>query len=91
MNPGGTGVERRREARQPASGWVELLFEDPEPSLAVGELLDRSEHGFRARHDSGRLVPGLEVSFRREDRAGRARVMWTQVQGVNRTSGFVLL
>lgn len=91
MNPVPPGSERRKEIREPATGWVELLFEDPEPVLAFGEVLDRSAHGFRAAHECGKLKPGVEVSFRREDRAGRARVMWTQVQGARCVSGFLVL
>jgi hypothetical protein len=85
------GGERRKEVREPASGWVELLFEDPEPVLVSGEILERSLHGFRAAHNHSRLRPGLEVSFRSEHRAGRARAMWTQVQGARCVSGFFVL
>ena len=88
MNPAAPGTERRKEVREPASGWVELLFEDPAPVVAMGELLDRSVHGFRAAHGNVRLAPGMEVSFRSRDRTGRARVMWTQVHGGRCVSGF---
>jgi hypothetical protein len=91
VNPRPPGSERRKEIREPASGWIELLFEDPEPVMASGEILDRSAHGFRSTHDCPRLRPGVEVSFRSGDRAGRARVMWTQVQGSRCVSGFLVL
>ena len=82
--------ERRREPRQPASGWVELLVDGPEPSLLVGELVDRSEHGFRVEHKSTLLSTGMEVSFRSADRDGRARVMWTRIDGTRHLSGFLI-
>jgi hypothetical protein len=91
MKPGDARVERRKEGRRPASGWIELLFEDPEPLLVTGELLESSRQGFRAAHDSSRLLPGAEVEFRSEDRLGRARVIWTRILGGRRTSGFLLL
>ena len=91
MTPGEISVERRKEGRQPASGWVEFLIDEPAPSLAMGELFERSAHGFRATHDSNRLVPGAEVAFRCESRVGRARVMWTQIHGARRVSGFLVL
>ena len=82
--------ERRKEPRQAASGWVELLVDGPEPCLVVGELVDRSAHGFRAEHKSNLLVTGMEVTFRSQDRDGRARVMWTRIDGARHMSGFLI-
>lgn len=84
--------ERRREARQPASGPVRLLVEDPlQPRTVEGSLVDVSTHGFRARHGFSGLTSGQVVSFEHGARTGRARVAWTRVTGEGVESGFYIL
>lgn len=84
--------ERRREARQPASGPVRLAVPDSlQPRTVEGTLVDVSEHGFRARHNFPGLTSGQEVSFEHGARKGRARVAWTRVTPEGVESGFFIL
>jgi len=87
-------AERRRLPRVAADGFVDVSFDDPLPVTVRAELVDVSNSGLRASHDSKRLVPGLIV--RLDGGAGsaksqRARVVWTHVQDGRRVSGFLLL
>jgi hypothetical protein len=86
-----SGRDRRIAPRRPASGSVELIFENPTPMAVAAELLDTSATGFRAVHTSVALEPGVEVEYRRSGAAGRARVVWTQITQDRRVSGFVKL
>jgi hypothetical protein len=83
--------ERRKEPRRPASGRVEILFEDPLPVSVEAELVDISPGGFRISHESNQIVPGLEVRVKRGGATRRARVVWTQVLEGQRLSGCMLL
>jgi len=84
-------AERRRLPRIAAEGTVEILFDDPLPVTVHAELVDVSDSGLRASHDSKRLVPGLIVRLNRNAESRRARVIWTHVQDGRRLSGFLLL
>lgn len=84
-------MERRREKRAPGSGIVEIAISNPGPLTIQAALVETSASGFRASHDCQALEPGLAVSFTREDLSGRARVMWTHILNVRRTSGFLVL
>jgi hypothetical protein len=83
--------ERRRAPRLPASGRVEILFEDPLPASVEAELVDTSARGFRISHESSRLVPGLEVRLQRDGPVRRARVIWTHILDGRSVSGCLLL
>jgi hypothetical protein len=83
--------ERRQWPRTPASGAVEILFEDPMPVTVEAELQETSERGFRIWHGSKQLVPGLEVRLRRGGAVQRARIMWTHILDGRRQSGCLLL
>jgi hypothetical protein len=83
--------DRRREERLPRSGAIELSFADPNPMTIGAELIEVSERGFRASHDSRLLAPGLEVHYVRAGASGRARVMWTHVLDGRCVSGFLIL
>ena len=84
--------DRRASARIPSSGLVEITLNDPAPMTVEGELLEMSDQGFRAAHDSTALEPGTEVFFRRSGELPvRARVIWTHVLGDRRISGFLVL
>jgi hypothetical protein len=83
--------ERRRAPRTPASGSIQLSFEDPAPVTLEAELVESSATGFRAAHEYKNLAPGIVVEFRRESATGRARVIWTHVLDGRRISGFHLL
>jgi hypothetical protein len=86
-----SGRDRRTAPRQPTSGRVELIFENPTLMVVAAELVETSATGFRAVHASSALEPGVEVEYRRSGAAGRARVVWTQVTQDARVSGFVTL
>ena len=83
--------ERRREPRFPASGRVEIFFEDPLPVSVEAELMDTSVSGFRIAHVSRLLVPGLEVRLQRDGALRKARVMWTHLLDGRSVSGCLLL
>jgi len=83
--------DRRQEERSLLSGSIEISFDDPNPITVEGELIETSERGFRAKHDSSAIAPGLEVRFLRTGVSGRARVIWTHVLEGRRVSGFLIL
>jgi hypothetical protein len=56
-----------------------------------GVLLDTSAHGFRAIHNSHALASGQIVLFEHSDISGRARVIWTRIDGDQVQSGFYVL
>jgi hypothetical protein len=84
-------ADRRREERLPQSGDVHISFEDPNPVTVRAELIEVSDRGFRAAHDSKLLAPGLEVHYARTGASGRARVIWTHVLDGRSVSGFLIL
>ncbi len=84
-------ADRRNEPRIPASGPVEILFEDPLPATVEAELQETSDRGFRILHGCQQLVPGLEVRMRRNGAMQRARVMWTHRTEGRSVSGCLLL
>jgi hypothetical protein len=83
--------ERRSEERSPTSGAIDIAFADPNPMTVKAELIEVSERGFRASHDSRLLTVGLEVRYWRSGSSGRARVIWTHVLGGRCVSGFLIL
>jgi hypothetical protein len=83
--------ERRSEERSPRSGAVEISFADPNPMTVTAELIEVSERGFRAAHDSRLLTVGLEVRYSRTGSSGLARVIWTHVLDGRCVSGFLIL
>jgi hypothetical protein len=84
-------LDRRIAVRTAAHGSVELSFDFPVPTVVAAELIETSETGFRAVHDSKALEAGLEVCYQRPDGSGRARVIWTHVLDGQRVSGFMVL
>ena len=83
--------ERRRTARLPASGRVEITFKDPVSVTVEAELIETSAMGFRIAHDSKEVISGLEICLRRDSDTSRARVVWTHLLDGRRVSGCVLL
>jgi hypothetical protein len=83
--------ERRKEDRLPQSGAIEISFEDPNPVMIRADLIEISDQGFRATHDSKALAPGLEIQYAREGSSGTARVIWTHVLEGRCVSGFLIL
>ncbi len=89
-------VEQRREPRHRATGDVDILLGEGEENAALKEirarLLDRSSSGFRAEHECPELSGGQLVRFRfRPASIGRARVVWTRIEGCRVESGFRIL
>jgi hypothetical protein len=70
---------------------VEVLIEDPVPTVVEAELLDTSARGVRISHPSNQLVPGLEVRLRRDGAVLPARVIWTHILDGRSVSGCMLL
>ncbi|HTS74710.1 MAG TPA: hypothetical protein VMG40_00815 [Bryobacteraceae bacterium] len=83
--------DRRSSPRSRRSGKVQLRFEAPAPTLVTAELVETSGTGFRASHSSSELVAGLNVEFQHGAEVGRARVIWTHIQGGKRVSGFLII
>lgn len=81
-------MEQRRETRRICQGEVRLAIGGIE---TVGDLMDVSGMGFRARHDWPDLQPGLEVSFQHRFFVGKAEVVWTNQLGGQFSSGFRIL
>jgi hypothetical protein len=87
----GRDRERRGAPRVPATGRIQLSFEDPDPTVVEGELVESSATGFRVVHDSKSVSPGVEVEYRHKGTNGQARVIWTHVLNERRVSGFLIL
>lgn len=83
-------LDRRKEARLPHSGAIEISLDDPTALTVHGELLEISERGFRAAHDAKALTAGLEIHYKGEGSSGRARVIWTHVLDGRCVSGFLI-
>lgn len=83
--------EKRLEERRTARGGLKLTLADDPSSPIEGALVDISRHGFRAAHNHTGLVTGQEVVFEHPATRGRARVMWTRIQGSSVESGFLIL
>ena len=88
LEPGSRFQERRTESRSAANGSVKLR-PDGFAGTAEALLLDRSAHGFRARHAFKSLTNGQFVDFEHDGGAGRARVIWTRIAGDQVESGFL--
>ena len=87
----GDMVKRRQESRLPGGGEVRLLLDGPDALEIRGQLVDRSRHGFRARHAHSSLAAGTEVRFWYSGAEGRARVVWNCVLNGAVQSGFFVL
>jgi hypothetical protein len=83
-------AERRREERSLQTGTIYISFDDPNLVVIEAELIEASERGFRARHDSKALAAGMEVQYECNGSFGRARVMWTHVLDGRCVSGFLI-
>jgi hypothetical protein len=84
-------ADRRREPRRPASGTVQLKFENHPPGTVEVDLMDVSTSGFRTTHHQGLLPLGTNAAFRHADAAGKARVVWNWMFPDHVESGFVII
>jgi len=89
--PATNPADRRREPRRPASGRVQLKFENEPPGEVQVELMDVSASGFRASHRHGALPLGTNAAFRHPEAAGTARVVWNWMQPDHDETGFVVI
>jgi len=80
-------LERRELERLPATGRITFCLIGTRDSI-TGQLVDRSEHGFRAIHTGLTLRSGDDVTFRMAAFQGTARVVWTRAKASERESGF---
>ncbi len=80
---------RRRDERHDANGPVSLAA--GRGQVCEGDLVDVSEHGFRARHSLTVLCSGDIVEFAYAGRAGHATVAWTRISAQGVESGFFIL
>jgi hypothetical protein len=83
--------DRRGAPRQALGSVVEISFDIPVPMAIQATLIETSATGFRASHDSKAIEPGLSVRYQRVGASGEARVIWTQLLGGRRVSGFVVI
>ena len=83
--------DRRAEQRHTAYGPVWLRVQSSARVPALGQLLDITKSGFRARHRLRRLRPGQEVEFEVAGFPGLARVVWTRILGGQAESGFQIV
>jgi hypothetical protein len=83
--------DRRRETRERGLGEVLLYVQEPLACCLPAHLLDASVRGFRAFHHFAALVTGQEIRYRRGNRQGRARVVWTRVLPDHVETGFVIV
>ena len=84
-------MERRAEPRVEASGHVRLRITDYLGANLEGVLLDTSAQGFRASHNCPTLAAGQTVLFEHSRAKGRARVVWTRIDGEQVQSGFYVM
>lgn len=84
-------LDRRAETRVPAEGKVEIWSVGPPSLRTVGQLMDVSSRGFRARHDAMQLSAGQRIRFRHGAMQGAAAVMWNRVIDEGVESGFLIL
>ncbi|MCP5113914.1 MAG: PilZ domain-containing protein [bacterium] len=82
--------DRRRHARTPGTGRVEIVLESGLPLTIDGELIDFSASGFRAAHTHPSLEPGDHVFFEHNQARGEARVIWNRVTSGRVETGFLL-
>ena len=93
MSKSGTrqAADQRRERRRAAAGEVIFQFGET-PKEVRAKLIDRSNTGFRAEHDSSELACGQMVEFQFPASAKRvARVVWTRIAGGRVETGFLIL
>lgn len=83
--------DRRQEPREPAQGDVRLRPAGAIAAAFVGQLLDLSANGFRARHHCLTLLSGERVDFQFDARTGTAQAMWTRIVGDEAETGFSIL
>ena len=83
-------ADKRCEPRRPASGKVQLRFENGRDDVEV-DLMDISASGFRASHCHGSLPLGANAAFRHPEAAGKARVVWNWMHPDHMETGFVII
>jgi hypothetical protein len=86
----GSSLKYGRELRTPASGVLEILFENPDLVVIPVQLVERSCQGLRMAHNSPELIAGLEIKIREGGSLTRARVVWTHLLEGRRVSGCVI-
>jgi hypothetical protein len=74
-----------------AAGRIRLRGDGLLEAPVEGRLLDTSAHGFRAVHGCRTLASGQIVNFEHAAATGRARVIWTRIEGDQVQSGFYVL
>lgn len=81
----------RAEPRSFCNGEVRIVLNMEEPREFVGELMDISNHGFRAAHHFTGIVAGCDVQFDHRIFRGRARVAWTRTFSDRIETGFQVI
>ena len=82
---------QRREPRRATQGAVMLRFDNPQPFVIHGKLLDVSQHGFRMSHEYRGLDAGSVVEYSHTESAGKARVVWNRIVETRVETGFLVL
>lgn len=84
-------IDGRREVRRRLDAAVLVRFENPNPFVIHGRLIDVSYGGFRMAHSCPELSSGQVVEFSHIESAGRARVIWNRIAGEKVETGFFVL
>jgi hypothetical protein len=83
--------EMRREPRRASQGAVMVRFDNPQPFVIHGKLVDVSAGGFRMSHEYRGLDAGSIVEFSHTEAAGRARIVWNRIIDTRVETGFLVL
>ena len=83
-------AENRRDARTLCQGEVRFFLEGRD-SACLGDLVDVSNNGFRAKHHEPAIETGMVVEFVHKFFRGQARVAWSRIVNGNRESGFHII
>ena len=83
--------DQRREPRRATQGAVMVRFDNPQPFVIHGKLLDVSQHGFRMSHEYRGLDAGSVVEYSHTESAGKARVCWNRIVETRVETGFLVL
>ena len=83
--------EMRREPRRSVRGAVMVRFDNPQPFVIHGKLIDVSEGGFRMAHEYRALDAGSVVEFSHTEAAGKARVVWNRILDSRVETGFLVI
>jgi hypothetical protein len=84
-------AEQRREPRRVTQGSAMLRFDNPQPFVVYGRLMDVSASGFRMAHEYRNLESGQIVEYSHAEGVGKARVVWNRILASRVETGFLVV